>query len=280
MGEDCTPGSSNIFVGTRAGQSRIDNGLSTELLWIPPGEFVMGSPMDEKDRSDDEDQVHVTLTDGFWLGRHAVTQSEWQRVMQTIPWHRKHYVQESNDYPATCVSWNDARTFCDELTKQERAAGRLPSGRQYLLPTEAQWEYACRGGTTSRFSYGDNDSDLSDYAWWGGIVGNGNATSEQHAHPVGQKKANPFGLKDMHGNIWEWCRDVYSDKLPGGVNPEALAGGPFRVKRGGSWGGVARLCRSANRRGLVQSGTSDEGDGFVGFRLALSLFGNRDLRRA
>jgi len=250
--------------GTKAGQVRRENGLKTKLIWCPPGKFRMGSPKDETGRNSDENQVQVTLAKGFWLGQHEVTQAEWQRVMQTTPWSGKAYVKEGDDYPATYVSWNEAMKFCEKLTEQERSAGRLPSGWQYTLPTEAQWEYACRAGTRTRFSFGNDDSDLSDYAWWCGIFGEGNAKSEQYAHTVGQKKLNPWGLSDMHGNVWEWCRDWYGEELAGGTDPLGPSRGSVRVFRGGSWFYPARDCRSALRSWLAPGNRLS----CLGFRLA------------
>ncbi len=183
------------FEGSKAGQTGDDNSLKTKLVWIPSGDFTMGSPKDEKDRSDDENQVQVTLSKGFWLGQHELTQAEWQRVMQTTPWSGKEHVKEGDDYPATYVSWDDAMKFCEKLTEQEHAAGRLPSDWRYTLPTEAQWEYACRAGTKSRFSFGDDESDLSDYTWWGGIVGNGNAKNEQYAALGGPEEGESVGAE-------------------------------------------------------------------------------------
>ncbi len=265
-----TSGSSATYGGTTTGQVRKNNGLNTPLAWIPPGGFTMGSAKDEKDRAEDENQVQVTLTKGFWLGQHEVTQAEWQRLMETTPWSGKEYVKEGDDYPATNVSWDDATKFCEKLTEMERSAGRLPEGWKYTLPTEAQWEYACRAGTKSRFSFGDDESDLSDYAWWGGIVGNGNAKNEQYAHLVGQKRANPWGLFDMHGNVYEWCRDWYAEKLAGGTDPQGPSEGSDRVGRGGGWNRAARGCRSAYRIEYPPGGRSD----FVGFRVAAIPSGN------
>ena len=235
------------LIGSRAGEVRSDNDLKTPLVWIPPGEFTMGSPEGEKDRSNSEDQVQVTLTKGFWLGQHEVTQAEWRRVMQTKPWSGKGDVREGDDYPACYVNWDDATKFCAKVTEQERRAGRLPDGWQYALPTEAQWEYACRGGTKSRFSFGDDEKDLGTFAWWGGIFGEGNAQYERYAHRVGQKKNNPFGLYDMHGNVYEWCRDWYARELAGGSDPQGPSAGANRVIRGGAWAGEASSCRSAYR---------------------------------
>ncbi len=149
-----------------AGETRDDNGLKLPLAWCPPGKFRMGSPPTELGRIGNEGPVDVTLTKGFWLGQHGVTQSEWQRVMQTTPWSGQNYVKEGEDYPATYVSWEDAIRFCEKLTEMERDAGRLPVRWKYRLPTEAQWEYACRAGAKSRFSFGDDESDLPGYAWF------------------------------------------------------------------------------------------------------------------
>jgi sulfatase modifying factor 1 len=238
------PATVDPFAGTHAGQTRNDNGLKTTLTWIPPGNFTMGSPKDEKDRGADEDQVQVTLTKGFWLGLHEVTQSEWRRVIQTAPWGGKSDVKEGDDFPATCVSWGDAMRFCENLTEQERSAGRFPSDWKYTLPTEAQWEYACRAGTKSRFSFGHDELVLGDYAWFGE---NTRDVAEKYAHAVGRKKGNPWGLNDIHGNAWEWCRDWYAKELAGGMDPQGPSGGRTRVRRGGSWNSTARFCRSAER---------------------------------
>jgi formylglycine-generating enzyme required for sulfatase activity len=148
-----------------------------------------------------------------------------------------------------------------------RAAGRLTTGEKYTLPTEAQWEYACRVGsnTSTRFSFGNDDSALSDYAWWGGILGDANVKNEQYAHKVGTRKPNGWGLHDMHGNVWEWCLDVYRDKLPGGTDPVVSSGGSIRPFRGGGWNGYAARCRSADRRRNAGSHQFN----YLGFRAAL-----------
>jgi formylglycine-generating enzyme required for sulfatase activity len=256
-----TPQSGATLAGRRAGQTRNDNDLKTTLVWIPPGLFTMGSPRDEKNRHDDEDQVEVLLTEGFWLGQHEVTQSEWQRVMQTTPWGGQSHVKEGANYPATYVSYDDATTFCEKLTERERAAGHLPSGWHYALPTEAQWEYACRAGAKSRYSFGDDDSKLGDYAW---IFKNDRGPDDQYSQAVGQKKANPWGLVDMHGNVWEWCRDWYENKLSGGLDPQGPLRGSDRVFRGGSWDQSAWICRSAMRNETRPNHSSYD----LGFRVA------------
>ena len=210
------------------------NSLGMELVLISPGNFTMGSPAGEKDRETDEDQADVTLTEAFWLGKTEVTQGQWQQVMGTTLWKGGAYVKEGRDYAATYVSWEDAQEFIQKLSERD--------GATYRLPTEAEWEWSCRAGTSSRWSFGENDGDLSRYAWY-----DGNTKDERYAHQVGQKLANPFGLHDMHGNVWEWCEDVTFGKLPGGTNPKVTTAGENRVLRGGSWVIGPRDTRSATR---------------------------------
>lgn len=227
------------------------NLVEMDLILIPGGTFRMGNPADA--------QVEVTLTRAFYLGKTEVTQGQWRAVMGTTPWKRKDHVWEGDNYPATYVSWDDARAFCQKLSAME--------GEVYRLPTEAEWEYVCRGGTTTRFHFGDDEASLSDYAWWGGLYGEGNAKDERYAHEVGQKKANPVGLFDMHGNVFEWCEDRFTDRLPGGTDPLVLAGGWYRVNRGGSWYRRAVNCGSASR-GDSRSRSQRSHD--LGFRVARS----------
>ncbi len=136
--------------------------------------------------------------------------------------------------------------YCKRLSLQE--------GVTYRLPTEAEWEYACRGDKSTAYSFGNDPSELSEYGWWGGFVGDGNAKSELYAHQVATKQANPFGLYDMHGNVWEWCQDVYDEKVYASrssttVDPMSTSGSEYRVLRGGSWNSDSRDARSANRSG-------------------------------
>ncbi|MCA9068597.1 MAG: formylglycine-generating enzyme family protein, partial [Planctomycetaceae bacterium] len=151
-----------------------------------------------------------------------VTQSQWQAVMGTRPWSGKEFVREGKDYPATYISWKDAISFCKKLTEVERRTRRLPAGWEYRLPTEAPWEYACRAGTTTAYGI-DDRSSFRNYAWHDGTV-----KGEEYAHKVGQKRANAYGLHDMHGNLWEWCQDYYTEALPGGTDPEGPSEGAFR----------------------------------------------------
>ena len=241
----------------------LGSGVKLELLLVSAGSFTMGSPAGEKDRLS-ENQVRVTIGKGFYLGKTSVTQAQFKAMMRTTPWAGQANVKEGDDYPATWMDWNDAAKFCRKLTARESRSGRLPEGFVYALPTEAQREYACRAGTTGAYAFGSAPGDLGAYAWWGGTVGNGNCKTEQYAHRVGQKKPNPWGLYDMHGNVWEFCRDCYADRLPGGVDP-FVETGSLRLCRGGAWDNHAGRCRSSARGNVDPSSRGN----FMGFRLAL-----------
>jgi formylglycine-generating enzyme required for sulfatase activity len=248
------------------GKKQITNSLGMTLIYCPSGSFTMGSPAAEKSRFDNEAQVSVTISRGFYLGKTSVTQAEFKAVMGATPWAGEEYVKEGDDYPATFVDWNDAAEFCRKLTARESKAGRLPQGYVYALPTEAQREYACRAGTTTAYSFGNDPRALGDYAWWGGMVRDGNCETEQYAHRVGQKKPNSWGFCDLHGNVGEWCHDYYAKKLLGGMDPH-VASGADRVIRGGSWDISARSCRSTFRV------SCDPRDlcAVLGFRVAMVL---------
>ena len=163
----------------------VTNSIGMELIEIPAGKFTMGSPEGEKDRQKNEAQVVVTLTKSFGLGKYDVTQGQWKSVMGTEPWDGQGNVQADKDCPATYVNWNDATEFCKKLTNLEHKAGTLKVNEEYRLPTEAEWEYACRAGTTTAFSFGDDESKLGEYAWFFD-----NTRSEQYPHKVGTKKPN------------------------------------------------------------------------------------------
>ena len=240
------------FGGEAAGEAReLVPGM--KFCWCPPGDFVMGTP----GATNNESAVSVTISHGFWLGETEVTQSQWKSLMQTIPWQGRSKVKEGSEYAASFISHgeevdgklaaNSASEFCRRLTEQERKVGRLPEEWKYVLPTEAQWEYACRAGTTTRFHFNVDDQSLNDFGWWGGFAGNGNAKSEHYAHQVGLKKPNGWGLYDMHGNVWEWCADWHGEKLPGGIDPAGPTVGSHRAHRGGGYGDAAPNCRSAVR---------------------------------
>jgi formylglycine-generating enzyme required for sulfatase activity len=215
------------------------NSIGMKLAVIPPGSFKMG---------EGDNVVNVTLTKPFRLGIHEVTQGQWKTVMETEPWGGQKRVQEGKSVPATFVNWTDATEFCLRLTARERGAGKLPEGWEYQLPTDAEWEWACRSGTTTTYSFGDDESQLGEYAWY---ETNTNNVGEAHAHAVGLKRPNGWGLHDVHGNVWEWCRDWRgpAGKLEGGTDPVGPWAGSIRVPRGGSWSISAENCRSANRGG-------------------------------
>jgi len=277
--------------GKEPGDVRDDNGLKMKLVWCPPGFFKMqnvevivvpaAGPLDEPASNDDvvvdaepKDKpeprrtekiipVKVILTKGYWLGRYEVTQSEWNEVMRTKPWEDDKDGKDGDDFPATFVTWERAMDFCRKLTNQERQAGRLSDDWEYTLPTEAQWEWACRARTATKYNFGDDQSILGDYAWF---QDNAWDAREKFAHRVGQKKANLWGLYDMHGNAWEWCGDVYQEILEGGRDPEVKSEGRFRVFRGGGFGAKAEACRSGDRFRILPGHRGRD----FGFRVALS----------
>lgn len=219
----------------------------------------MGSPEDELLRSDDETQHLVRITRGFWMGKFPVTQAQWEGVVGSNPSRF-----DGADLPVEGVSWDDISESGGFLDKANRF-GR--AGEAFSLPTEAQWEYACRAGTTTALNNGmdlttdyGNCPNLDQVAWYGGNSG-------ETTHPVGQKKAKAWGLHDMHGNVWEWCSDGYDDYPPGPlVDPRGADSGTYRVLRGGSWCLGANCCRAASRTYYNPA----YGSYGVGFRLARS----------
>jgi formylglycine-generating enzyme required for sulfatase activity len=253
----------------RTANARTIPDLNLELVWIAPGDFLMGTPeqnllvkwyyaarekLTKKPnlRAGDHDErpvTLVTLTQPFWLGRTAVTQGQYQAVMGTNP---SNFKAVGRDAPVEQVNWDDAMAFCQKLTDREKAAGRLPPGYAYTLPTEAQREYACRAGTT-----GDYAGDLDAMAWY----------FTDTTHPVGTKLPNAWGLYDMHGNVWEWCLN-WGGAYPGGevTNPMGPPSGSYRVDRGGGWCSGAADCRSAFRDNNEPGSRLN----FLGFRLALA----------
>ena len=231
------------------------NALGMELVLIPPGTFTMGSQTTEKARADDEDPVEVTLTKPFWLGKTEVTQGQWEHVMGTSPWKGEKYVNEDPKNAVSWVSWKIAQQFVESLSNRE--------GVTYRLPTEAEWEWSCRAGTSSSFSIGENEAVSTHHRWYWPFCGSGTGKRELYAHPVGGTPANPFGLNDMHGNVYEWCADSYFDKLPGGTNPLVMTVSDFRVVRGGSWSYNPQDCSSADRGRLKL----DYRCGVTGFRV-------------
>jgi sulfatase modifying factor 1 len=235
------------------------NTLDMTFKEIPAGNFLMGSPAREKDRGDHEDQHKVTISKAFYMQTTEVTQGQWKAVMATEPWKGKSLVKEGPNYAASYVSWNDAVAYCRKLSEAE--------GKTYRLPTEAEWEYACRAGTETAWSFGDDDASLGDYAWY-----NKNAfhIGEQYTHQVGLKNPNAFGLYDMHGNVLQWCHDYFEEdyyKQSPAKDPTGPTSGSSRVLRGGSWVNSSRDARSADRGRNVAGYRR----GNVGFRLVREL---------
>ncbi len=214
----------------------ITNSIGMEFVYIPPtGDegFMMGSPATEKSREKDEKQHKVILTKDFYLQATEVTQKQWKPVMGANPSYFK-----GDNVPVENVSWNDARKFIEKLNEKEGA-------NKYRLPTEAEWEYACRAGRKTAYYWGDTIDGK--YCWYGK---NTWGVGQEHAHEVKKKRPNAWGLYDMSGNVWEWCEDWYDeeyyDKSPG-EDPQGPRTGDFRVLRGGSWLDDPRYCRSAFR---------------------------------
>ena len=229
---------------------------------------MMGSPYSEDGRNSDEIQHRVILTKGFYMQTVEVTQGQWRLVMGTNPSDFK----SGDKYPVEKVSWDDVQNFITRLNAKGQGT--------YRLPTEAEWEYACRAGSSTRFCFGDSDNQLGDYAWY-------NSNSGNKTHPVALKKANAWGLHDMHGNVWELCSDLYEDYSTGSVtdpeNTGELSGrenwsgikqvwdllkgeGSNRVLRGGSWDIEPASCRSAHRDRYAPTFRYF----YVGFRLVYS----------
>jgi sulfatase modifying factor 1 len=258
------PSGKQGFAGTKPGQEWSDNGLKTKFCWCPAGKFTMGSP-----KGLYEDQAEVTLSRGFWLGKYELTQGEWRQIMETTLRQQFDKIQFNNTrkpnygsfdegarYPMSCVNHDEATEFCRKLTEQERKAGRLPADWEYRLPTEAQWEYACRAGTTTKAAF-ELTRESANFDW--DFHPNENRTAEPpRAKTVGGYRANAWGLHDMYGNVQEWCRDWYAAKngiaipRPGGTDPEVTEPGARRgmrvgrVARGGSFG-TADWASSATR---------------------------------
>ncbi len=231
-----------------------------EMVYVAPGDFMMGSPASEKDKLVNEIHHKVTLTKGYYIGKYEVTQEQWEKVMGSNP---SYFKNAGNSAPVENVSWNDCQDFCKKL------------GFGFRLPTEAEWEYACRAGTATRFNTGDNESDLAVAGWYGKwyydyeqkkfVEGTG-GNSSNTTHPVGQKKPNALGIYDMSGNVWEWCQDWYAEYPAGSaVDPVGPSSGSNRCLRGGSWNRHARYCRSANRCHDYPSGSYFS----IGFRVVL-----------
>ena len=254
--------------------------VTLKLVQIPAGKFLMGSPKDEKDRPDNEGlapgewvngspQIEVTISKPFFMAVYEVTVDQYaQFVKDTGQKHVEPEFKQAGDHPVVMVSWNDAQAFCQWLSKK--------AGNTVVLPSEAQWEYACRAGTTSRFSFGEKDEDLCKYGNYcdksntNGFPWQDKEYSDgfDKTAPVGSFKPNTWGLYEMHGNVWEWCSDWYAENyaVAAATDPTGPAEGTLRVLRGGSWYIIPADCRSASRAGIVPGNRS----GNDGFRVAVA----------
>lgn len=222
----------------------ITNSIGIKLVYISAGSFLMGSPFDQPNRQDDEQPHRVTLTKSYYLSTTEVTQKQWREVME---FDRGEFT--GDDHPVEKVSWKDAVTFCEKLTQKE--------SRTYRLPTEAEWEYACRAGGS-----GSSGITLDEMAW------HANNSSEK-THPVGSKQPNAWGLYDMLGNVAEWCADIYHANYgkESATDPTGPAEGSYRVIRGGSWASFRPACRCAARSNAPPSYQFKQ----TGFRVLLHV---------
>ena len=229
----------------------LGNKVTMKLVLIPAGRFLMGSPDDENGRTKAEGPQHeVTISKPFYMGIYDVTQEQFEQVIGKNP---SHFTGAKN--PVETVSWDDAVEFCKVVS--EKAA------KPVRLPTEAEWEYACRAGSKTRFCFGDDDDRLGEFAWYDGNSG-------KTTYPVGQKKPNAFGLYDMHGNVEEWCSDWYSDYVnEPAKDPEGPKTGTYRVTRGGIFVNGPHGCRSAYRDALEPGNRNL----YLGFRVVVSCSG-------
>ncbi len=220
--------------------AELPGGTEMDFVWIEAGTFTMGSPSSESRFLDERPQHEVTISRGYYLGKYEITQGQWEVVMGTTPWSRQSSVRSNVDHPAVYISWNDVQVFVQKLNA-------VAGDSLYRLPSEAEWEYAARAGTSTRWSFGENKSWLGNYAWYGANVWNVDLRSAQ---PVGTKRPNPWGLHDMHGNVWEWVQDWYGgySSSPSMDPPGPVAGSDRVVRGGGFWfGGVTLGVRSASR---------------------------------
>ena len=235
----------------------ITNTIGMQLNKIPAGTFTMGSPKSERYRNDNEAQHTVTISQAFYIQTTEVTQRQWKALMGTEPWKDLEHYTDGTNYSANFVNWHDADMFCKKLSAKE--------GKKYRLPTEAEWEYACRARTQTTWSFGNDEGDLDEHAWY----------ATYKTHQGGTKIPNAFGLYDMHGNVAEWCRDYYKEdyyEQSPENNPTGPVSGVNRVLRSGSWWGGRRSIndsRSAFRMGFDPYDPGSYGN--VGFRVVREL---------
>ncbi|MDP6542624.1 MAG: formylglycine-generating enzyme family protein [Phycisphaerae bacterium] len=246
------------------------NSAGVKFVLVPAGEFMMGSPDNEPGRYKEEGPQHkVKIPKAFYMSIHQTTQGQWKAAMGTTPWKGQRAAKDNPDHAANHMCWNDAVAFCAKLGAKD--------GRSYSLPTEAQWEYACRAGSTTRYCYGDDigEKKLGEYAWYHETAMA--KPDQRYVHPVGVKKPNAWGIHDMHGNVWELCMDVTHKNFEGAPADGSawLKGGvplnkgelPRRVLRGGGWRSTNRRVRTASRYSYPPALRSY----YVGFRITCAV---------
>ena len=238
-------------------QKFFTNAIGMEFVYIPKATFTMGSPPDEPKRHHDEVQHPVALLTGFYMSTTEVTQGQWHKVMGDNP---SEFMECGEQCPVESISWNDVQNFIKQLNKIEE-------NKTYRLPTEAEWEYACRAGTDTPFSYGKClSTEQANFDGRTPLDECPRGKYRERVTPVAKFPPNPWGLYDMHGNVWEWCQDWYGTILPGpATDPTGPSSGKYKVVRGGSWFSLDDDCRSANR----DRSAPNLGLNFIGFRLVM-----------
>ena len=237
--------------GDKAFRDSLGDRIVMEMVRIPSGKFTIGSPLNETGRRENESPTIEVNVPAFYIAKFAVTQEQWVAIMGSNP----SLFRENIQAPVENISWNEAQDFCRKLAAR--------SQHLYRLPSESEWEYACRAGTNTAYHFGNSPDQITDYAWF---VDNAN----QRSHPVGQKVPNPWGLYEMHGGVWEWCEDIWHDNFNGApADGTAWIGegnSSRRIRKGGSWSNQARLCRAASREWHWQSDRYND----IGFRVVIS----------
>lgn len=231
--------------------------LEIAMIWCPPGEFMMGSPEDDQLADiTEKPQFRVKLSQGFWIGQTPVTQAQWQSVMGQPRLFEDN--AESNELPAEGITWEEAKTFCQHLSRILREEVFLQDNQLIDLPTEAQWEYACRAGTCSRWYFGDQDAILCEHAWY-------TINSNDNKHLVGRKAPNPWGIHDLYGNVAEWCLDdfkLYKPTTVCLVDPISMSEDSYmKIARGGAFSYPAKECSSASREVIPKHNPFNESTG-------------------
>ena len=243
----------SYFMAVMLSNKPVDNSVGMKFIKVSPGSFKMGSPENEDGRYNRETSHWVTITKDYYIQTTEVTQAQWIAVMGTKPWDGRNNVKVGDNFPATYVSWDDCKEFVKKLNEKEKTD-------RYRLPTEAEWEYACRAGSKGPYGFSGTALDLDKYGWF-----NENTVkiNENYPHKVGLKKPNKLGLYDMHGNVWELVQDWYGEELPEGTDPVGPESGAYRVTRGGGWTNAPKHCTSEARTRIEPDDDFPE----TGFRL-------------